>query len=369
MAGACTFAAGRGKVVRSRFPMFLKGEITMIPLPMEGVPGFEAWLARRWRCRWWFACRGSLACSFGLLGLRWSEVEVMRRGDLQVERGALYVRTRKRGRPRTIEAPSSLIEAAAAMRGAVAGGDDRVFVTRGGRGLVYQDIRRFVAAATQEVFGRRFSFHCFRHTAAVRVYKRTRDVLAVQRQLGHVSLRWTEAYLRSLEVVDVGGPVAFAGGHAKGLRLFVPEEVTEVLSVARGKAAAGRDEAAYGVDAAARGGGGRGPASAKEHVCQGHLMPVRFGSEEGVVSAACRLCGSVWQWKAGESVAAAKQVRAGRGGREVKAAAVEAAAEPCDHRERERRWEKGRLVEFCVRCGAFYGYVASDELEGQTRLW
>jgi hypothetical protein len=44
------------------------------------------------------------------------------------------------------------------------------------------------------------------------VYEATRDVLAVQRFLGHRSLQWTESYLRSLVAVDVAGMPGFCTG-------------------------------------------------------------------------------------------------------------------------------------------------------------
>lgn len=90
--------------------------------------------------------------------------------------------------------------------------------------MLHGNVRRFTEKATVAVFGTGYSFHCFRHTAAVRVWERTRDVLAVQRFLGHRSLQWTEAYLRSIRVVEIGGgPVAFCGGTSRGPRLFDPE--------------------------------------------------------------------------------------------------------------------------------------------------
>lgn len=195
----------------------------MRSLPMSKVQAWERWLAKRWFGGEWHTRRGAIACSLGMLGLRWCEVERSEVRDHDVGSGLLYVRTGKRGLPRSIEAPPGLLRAALEMRGEVRSTSDRVFVTKAGRPMVYSDQRRFTARATVAVFGRDFSFHCFRHTAACRVWDRTHDVLAVQRFLGHRSLAWTNAYLKSIRVVEVGGPVAFCGGSSVGPRLFDPD--------------------------------------------------------------------------------------------------------------------------------------------------
>jgi len=44
----------------------------------------------------------------------------------------------------------------------------------------------------------RYSCHDLRHAFAVRIYKATHDVYQVEKALGHVGVRVTEAYLRSL---------------------------------------------------------------------------------------------------------------------------------------------------------------------------
>jgi len=220
----------------------------MQALPLGRLGGFQAFL----RERWFSACvrdrRGAVACSLGLNGLRWAEVRLVRSEDVELDVGELLVRTAKRGSPRRIPVAVELLRAVLGLREAIPEGllGDQLFVDRKGKVCDYQSVRRFVEMATKRVFGRKFSFHCFRHTAAVEVYRRTGDVLAVQRFLGHRSLKWTEAYLRTLTVVDVGGPVVFndrrgdapggAGGGttdrrsvlpscsvAGGLRVFDPE--------------------------------------------------------------------------------------------------------------------------------------------------
>jgi hypothetical protein len=330
----------------------------MIPLPSGSVVAFEDWLSVRWSVASWFVRRGSLLCSFGLLGLRWSEVEIIQPGDVDVEAGGLYVRTRKRGMPRRIQAPDRLLAAAVKLRGEVAGGADRLFVRRTGLALMYGDQRRFTFTATKRVFGRAFSFHCFRHTAAVRVYERTRDVLAVQRYLGHRSLMWTEVYLRSLMVIDVGGPVAFCGGGpAGGVRLFDPDEklsrVATVRAVAsRGKARAASDEVALDGDR---------QGEAKPAVCSvgccvlESLIPAR-SMVLGEFRGTCRKCGSLWQWtreskgmvlvKRGEWVAASTPVTS------PDPPAVSCATV---HANQEVRRSDGGAEIWCADCGRYLG--------------
>lgn len=346
----------------------------MQALPAEGVDRFEAWLRSRWADRSWYVRRGSLACSFGLLGLRWCEVASVRPGDLLMEAESLFVRTGKRGRPRTIEAPRGLLEAAAELRRAIGGGDDRVFTTRRGRGMVYEDVRRFVRSATTHVFGRPFSFHCLRHTAAVRVYQRTGDVLAVQRYLGHKSLMWTNAYLQSLMVVELGGPVAFAGGgKAIRPRIYDPDGLGSIERVrpaaSRGKSGAAGDEAAFDRDVAAE--EAKRP-QGRRHDCKESLMPIKWGKGDDVRAATCTRCGRVWVWSKGESFERAKVAKENRAVRMRSAAEVQAQIKEeeekrrtCEHANLvDRREGDGRVSVWCTDCGRFYGFRGSERKGG-----
>lgn len=332
----------------------------MIALPRELVEAFEQWLRFRWFDACWYVRRGSLCCSFGLLGLRWCEVERLRPGDLLPEERRLFVRTGKRGHPRTIEGPQGLLQAAVELRAGVVQGDDRVFTTRGGRGMVYQDVRRFVGSATSAVFGRAFSFHCFRHTAAVRVYERTHDVVAVQRLLGHKSLHWTNAYLRSLVPADTGGPAAFCGGEGERPKpkLFDPEGM---LMGKFGKSGAAGDGVACEGDLAASRGvpPGRRPGGSElrvdfaDHSCGKHLVPARYGSEGGRAWR-CTRCGSLWS-DVGEllvdGVAREKEVKA----------AMQRSESPrfCQHQRTTDTWcqKVGGYARVCQDCGKWLGYV------------
>lgn len=343
----------------------------MRALPDEGLEAFEGLLRSLWSSRDWYRARGALACSLGLLGLRWSEVEVCEGGDLDVDGGRLYVRTRKRGRPRWVEAPEDLLQACLTMRGKVAGGANRVFVRRTGRACNYHDLRRAVERLTTAAFGRAFSFHCFRHTAAVRVYRRTHDVLAVQRYLGHKSLMWTNAYLQSLEVVDVGGPIAFAGGGKAGVRVFDPE----------GSAVA-------------------------DHVCLDNLRPLR-SLRPGWNFGRCEVCQLVWTWSAADR-SDARAIEGSQREREVGCKGTKGDRSECENgrkaalsktrngefagrkhgsgeaspaAEREKEppgavclhprcvqdgTQSGRARFVCAECGAFVGFAPVD-VEGDAK--
>lgn len=333
----------------------------MVPLPADRVEAFERWLSERWWAASWFTRRGALWCSYGLLGLRWSEVEVIRPEDLCEADLSLDVRTAKRGCRRRIEVPQGVVEASLRLRAEVEGGADRLFTRRNGRPLVYQDQVRFTAAATKCVFGRRYTFHCFRHTAAVRVYERTHDVLAVQRYLGHKSLMWTNSYLRSLLVVEVGGAVAFCGGGWSVPRVFDPDDrlgrTAVVRGVAsRGKAAAGGDEEAFAVDAAAA--EAKGPATG--HACVvAELAPVKHGSSG--VGWRCAGCGAIFV-KDGVEV---RKVAEGEPRVSVSRLndryvnGVEGLGDRvCEtvHASVEERWGPGGMIEvWCADCGKYLG--------------
>ncbi|TKB96112.1 tyrosine-type recombinase/integrase [Pedobacter cryotolerans] len=47
------------------------------------------------------------------------------------------------------------------------------------------------------------TIYSFRHTAAVEVYRRTKDIYLLQKLMGHSSITVTQKYLRSLGVVDI----------------------------------------------------------------------------------------------------------------------------------------------------------------------
>jgi len=281
----------------------------MEALPADRLGLYEEYLRTRWYSAKHGTRRGSLCCSLGLLGLRWAEVERARQGDVDLPSQRLRVRTAKGGRPRVIELPAGLMGALEGWIHDWPGREGRLFCRKTGAAVCYQDIRRFTATSTAAVFQRRYSFHCFRHTAAARLYERTRDVLAVQRYLGHTSLRWTQAYLERISEGPVGGPIAFVERPTCALRVFDPEagrgcSVGEVRSVSEpvatyetrptwaeisGEQVAGEagDVGALAADTREQNSDGLGCCVLENRVLIG---PGR---------ARCRTCGSTWGWDRG----------------------------------------------------------------------
>ena len=189
----------------------------MMPLPSAGVVAFEDFLRERWSSKRYATRRDALACSLGLAGLRWEEVSRVRWTDVDQRDGRLAVRSAKGGIRRILPIGVCFASALRLLRfyGGQRFGDEHVFLTLKGKRVAYEHMNRTIRRFTLIVFRRPFTFHCLRHTAAVRMYEATGDVLKVQRFLGHRSLMWTEVYLRSL--VDPGfeeGLPTFCGGVA-----------------------------------------------------------------------------------------------------------------------------------------------------------
>ncbi len=205
----------------------------MLPLPLSMVSGFEDALRARWASTCYATARESLAVSLGLCGLRWEEVSRVRFDDLDGIDGRLLVRSAKGGHRRVLPIGVTFCAALrllASCHGRVLT-STLVFVSRRGRPLGYTQVARVLGRWTQRFFGRRYSFHCLRHTAACRVYQASRDVLLVQRFLGHRSLMWTAAYLRALEDPGFAGLPAFCGVDGKpALRVVRADDGGEIVS-------------------------------------------------------------------------------------------------------------------------------------------
>lgn len=207
----------------------------MIPLPLSLVPSFERRLEETWwRRSSWAKRRDALCLGLGLCGLRWIEVSRVQVKDLCFEDGLVRVRTAKGGVDRVVAVGLSWVNAfrqvryrlecsgilTAEMAGGVA------FLSSTGRSLAYSQVLRTCRRWTKRHFGQAFTFHSLRHTAGVRLYLATRDVLAVQQLLGHKDLRWTQVYLQVFAGYGgVGVPSFVAGGSGDPgeLRLFDPE--------------------------------------------------------------------------------------------------------------------------------------------------
>jgi hypothetical protein len=191
----------------------------MLAIGSEFVSRLEVFLETAAFDRRWAVRRDALAVSLGLCGLRWEEVHRVRMRDVDVATGRLLVESAKGGLRRVLPLGSpllgriqDLVNGRPSLCRGVAVSDGFAFVSGTGKRLAYEAVVRRLRGWCWALFGRAYSFHCLRHTAAVRVYEATRDVLVVQRFLGHTSLQWTETYLRSLLTVEVSGLPAFCGG-------------------------------------------------------------------------------------------------------------------------------------------------------------
>lgn len=206
----------------------------MFPLPLDGVDEFCSRVERAWLHGRPSVRRDALVVGLGLLGLRWIECARLVCGDLLTERALIHVPSAKGGVPRIVPVGFSWLHSCLAVRRLFPGYGPpaSLFVTRSGHGLDYPNVLRRCRAWTKAHFGRPYSFHCLRHTAAVRHYLATRDVLSVQRLLGHRSLKWTAEYLASLQIIPAAGLPPFVEGALSGPRLFVSDDVLARREVA-----------------------------------------------------------------------------------------------------------------------------------------
>lgn len=207
----------------------------MIPLPLDLVPSFEERLEKTWwRSSAWAKRRDALCLGLGLCGLRWVEVSRMQVKDLSYEAGLVRVRSAKGGIDRVVAVGLSWANAFRHVRrrlecSSIDAADLRAglgFLSGTGKALEYSQALRSCRRWTELHFGQPFSFHCLRHTAGVRLYLATRDVLAVQQMLGHKDLRWTQTYLQVFAGyggVGVPGFVSAGNDRRSGLRIFDPD--------------------------------------------------------------------------------------------------------------------------------------------------
>jgi len=200
------------------------------PLPLDLVVDFEERLERMWWSKSWARRRDALAIGLGLCGLRCCEVLRSQIRDVLPVDEAIRVRTAKNGVGRIVRVGRSWISAMQAVRAerppkGKLRDSHLLFYTSKQRPLAYEELRRRMASWTMAVFKRPYSFHCLRHTAAVRMYEATKDVKAVQEFLGHRSLQWTSVYLASLVIRDFepGLPKFAKDDRGTSLRLFDPD--------------------------------------------------------------------------------------------------------------------------------------------------
>lgn len=143
--------------------------------------------------------RRNLGVILGLClhGLRTAEIRFARRDDLHAT-GRLYVRTVKRGPRRLLTLDAEFAWSLRTFRRA-----DSPWLLPSERGtqMSKANLTRRISNWLLRNVGP-YSAHSLRHTAALRVYAATGDVLAVQHLLGHRHLESTMTYLRAWQPVE-----------------------------------------------------------------------------------------------------------------------------------------------------------------------
>ena len=136
-------------------------------------------------------------------GLREAEAADVRVGDLKLgyDEAAIFVRNGKGGRTRMVQIPASLKTHLKSFlrwkseRGEPVGNDDHLFTGQRGPwtvAAVSQSVRRVLETCGLYEPGK--CVHALRHSYAVALYRRERDLRCVQRQLGHASIQTTQIY-------------------------------------------------------------------------------------------------------------------------------------------------------------------------------
>jgi integrase len=141
--------------------------------------------------------RDALAVLLALHGLRVKEVCQARVDDFDPGNSLLFVRTLKKGKPRTVRLHPTLITAILKWRGNAS--HCPLLFTRRGRPIFPSHLQRFARKITADVLGTPFRFHACRHTFAMRAYAATKDLLLVKKLLGHRWITSTQVYAEALD--------------------------------------------------------------------------------------------------------------------------------------------------------------------------
>ena len=159
-----------------------------------------------------------------LTGLRVSELARLAVGDLDLKRGALRVWRHKR-KPHTRETlaiPPELVEhlrqfvAWKQQVGQATGRNAPLFVGKRGS-LTPQGLEQLWKVAVKRAgLPRELSIHCARHTMAVHLLRKTRNLRQVQKQLGHASPATTANMYADVSFEDMrDGVTGLYGGNAR----------------------------------------------------------------------------------------------------------------------------------------------------------
>lgn len=140
-------------------------------------------------------------------GLREAEAADIRCGDLRAAYGecSIHVRNGKGSKSRTVQIPDSLklhlksFIHWKADRQEPTGKDDHLFIGQRGAwtpAAVQQAVKKWLRKLNLYESGK--SAHALRHSYAVALYRKERDLRAVQKQLGHSSIQTTQIYADTL---------------------------------------------------------------------------------------------------------------------------------------------------------------------------
>lgn len=166
-------------------------------IPFQEVPTLEAELRRLIGQGRRGQQRDALALCLGLHGLRVSEVSLATVKALDLHAGTLTPPVIKRGKSRTVPLDRTVIEALLAWREGSAA--PWLLFTGRGKRVFPSHWQRFCETLTREIFGFPYRFHALRHTFAMRLYARTKDLLLVRKMLGHRSITSTLVYADALD--------------------------------------------------------------------------------------------------------------------------------------------------------------------------
>ncbi len=136
-------------------------------------------------------------------GLRVSEAADLRCGDLRIRYGEseVFVRNGKGSKSRYVQIPDSLKKHLKEYlnwkksRGEPTDYDDHLFIGQRGHWTsqaIQKIVKKYLKALNLYENGK--SVHALRHSYAVALYRREKDIRAVQKQLGHASIQTTLIY-------------------------------------------------------------------------------------------------------------------------------------------------------------------------------
>lgn len=136
-------------------------------------------------------------------GMRVSEAANIRCGDIKTKYGesAIFIREGKGSKSRTVQIPDSLKKHFKSFlkwkadRNEATTDNDHLFI--GQRGpwtaqAVQQAVKKYLKQLNLYESGK--SVHALRHSYAVNFYKQEKDLIALQKQLGHSSIQTTQIY-------------------------------------------------------------------------------------------------------------------------------------------------------------------------------